>query len=193
MSLAAQLHLHRNLYRSDLHIHRLVSRQPPTTLDVNTGELYQEPGAATGMPMSGRLLKYLGHPEGFGSDFPWSKALWLLRVECRRKHPQHRSADRPFWRGALCHQAVLLTVVRGFSPENAGKILRLDHTDALLKGAFRFMEDAIDEARLVAEARAREDEGRFTIYDQLPEHHIPSEAHIQECPNPICRAKRKAA
>ncbi len=34
---------HRELFRADLLIPKLVSRQPPTSLDVNTGVLHQEP------------------------------------------------------------------------------------------------------------------------------------------------------
>ena len=45
MNLDAQLTDHRAMYASDLHIDRLVSRQPPTTLDLNTGVLHQEPAA----------------------------------------------------------------------------------------------------------------------------------------------------
>jgi len=59
---------HRALFRADLLIPKLVSRQPPTSLDANTGVLHQEPGSAVGMSMSGRLLRYLSHPEGYGSD-----------------------------------------------------------------------------------------------------------------------------
>ena len=150
---------HRDMYANDLRIDRLVARQPPTTIDPNTGELHVEPGAATGMPMSGRFLKYLGHPEGYGSDFPWSKAWWRLKAECRRTHPYHRAADRPYWRGSLCHQLVAFTVVRGFSIENAAKILRYDNPEPPLRAALEWIDASMDRQRELAERRAREDQG----------------------------------
>jgi hypothetical protein len=170
MTLEQAIELHRELYRSDLFIDRLVARQPPTSLDLNTGVLHQEPAAAIGMTVSGRLLRYVSHPEGFGSDFPWSKALWLLRVECRRRHPHHRSAKRPYWRGSLCHEAVKLVIIGAeangtgpLSPEHAGQILRIDRIDELLLRCFRFLEESMDDFRRRAEKRAREDEGQALI------------------------------
>ena len=192
MTLAATIEDHRAMYRADLLIPKLVSRQPPTTLDPHTGELHVEPGAATGMPMAGRLLKYLGHPEGYGADFPWTKAAWKLRVECRRKHPHHRGADVPYWRGSLCHELVRFTIIRSYSVQSAVEILRYDNPEPLLREAFRFIEQVIDAERAKAERRAREDEGKFTIYDEAPVHHAPSREHIAECPNPECRKRRAA-
>jgi hypothetical protein len=169
-TLEQAIETHRELYRADTYIDRLVARQPPTSLDLNTGVLHQEPAAAVGMTVSGRLLRYVSHPEGFGSDFPWSKALWLLRVECRRRHHDHRSADRPYWRGSLCHEAVKLVIIGGesggtgpLSPEHAGQILRIDRIDELLLRCFRFLEETMDDFRRRAEKRAREDEGQALI------------------------------
>ena len=203
MTLADQITLHRNLYRDDTHISRLVQRQPPTTLDLNTGTLHQEPAAAVGMTMSARLLKYVSHPESYGSEFPWSKALYRLRWNCRKRHLDHRAADRPYWRGSLCWQAVHLVVVRGFGPVPAAQILRITSIEDVLLGienekgertggALGFIESAMDDYRERAEKRSREDEGRFTIYDAAPVHHAPSQEHIRECPNPQCRARRAA-
>ena len=178
---------HRAAYQADLHIDRLVARQPPTTIDPNTGELHVEPGAATGMPMSGRFLKYLGHPEGYGSDFPWSKAWWRLKAECRRTHPYHRAADRPYWRGSLCHQLVAFTVVRGFSIENAAKILRYDNPEPVLRYALTYIEEVMDSYRRKAEKRERELAGAFSVTDRPePPHHAVPGLHEQECPQ--CRA-----
>jgi hypothetical protein len=192
MTLDARIAHHRDLYRSDLLIERLVSRQPPTSLDVNTGELHQEPGAATGMPMSGRLLKYLGHPEGYGSDFPWSRALYRLRYACRREHPYHRAADRPYWRGSLCHQLVVLCVIREWSIENAAKILRYDRPEPALRYAFGYIEASIDEARRKAERRQREEtSGPGAV--PLPVHeqrHDQPGMHRVECPR--CRKEDAA-
>ena len=179
---------HRELFRADLLIPKLVSRQPPTSLDVNTGVLHQEPGSAVGMSMSGRLLRYLSHPEGYGSDFAWSKALYGLRWHCRKRHPHHRSADRPYWRGALCHQAVMLVVVRRFSPQNAAKILKLDHIDPLLISAFREIETQIDDARARAEKRERERAGHYSLFEGPAMQHRPLDGlHRAECP--ACRVR----
>ena len=192
-NLEQQIEWHRLAYKDDpASVSRLVSRQPPTTLDPNTGELHVEPGAATGMPMSGRLLRYLGHPEGYGGDFPWSKALWLLRVECRRRHQFHKGTpDQAYWQGSLCHQFVVFVVIRGWSVQNAARILRYDDPEKVLRFAFGFIEDQMDEFRRKAERRAREDEGKFTIYDKPPEHHAVDGLHRAECPQ--CRRKEDAA
>lgn len=109
--------------------------------------------------MAGRLLKYVGHPEGYGSDFPWSRALWRLRHYCRKEHPYHRAGDRPYWRGSLCHQLVIFVVIREWSVENAAKILRYDNPQPVLRYALGWIEASMDDARKRAEKRAREDEG----------------------------------
>ena len=157
MSLDDTIALHRNLYRDDLFIDRLVQRQPPTSLDLNTGVLDQEPAAAIGMTISGRLLRYVSHPEGYGSDFPWSKALWLLRSWCRREHRYHMTPRH--WNGSLCHQLVIFVVIRGWSVQNAAAILAYDNPEPILRDAFTFMEDTMDDFRRKQEQRARESEG----------------------------------
>lgn len=191
MTLDARIAHHRELYRSDLLIERLVSRQPPTSLDVNTGELHQEPGAATGMPMSGRLLKYLSHPEGYGSDFPWSKSWWLLRNHCRRTHRYHRGPRH--WNGSLCHSMIGFVVVREWSVENAGNILQ--HTDpaGILRQSFDFMDQTLTDFRRKAEQRQREEEGHGPGPIAVPVHeHRPLPGlHELECVQ--CRKKRDAA
>jgi hypothetical protein len=151
---------HRAMYRADLLIPRLVSRQPPTTLDLNTGQLDQEPADANGMNLSGRMIKRLGHPEGFGADFPWTKALWLTRSWCRRDHRRRYHSADELWQGSLCHRMVYLVVVEGWGVQRAG--FKLHYTDpaAILRDAFDFIEDTIDDFRRSQEQRAREDEGR---------------------------------
>jgi hypothetical protein len=179
------IHLHRCLYRDDLHIDRLVARQPPTSLDLNTGVLHQEPAAAIGMTVSGRLLRYVSHPEGFGSDFPWGKAWWLLRVECRRRHRHHRGPAE--WNGSLCHQLVRYVVINGWSVQNAGMILDYTDPESVLRSAFAFMEGAIDDFRAKQEKREREIEGHGpgAIPAPVPQHHAVPGLHMQDCPQ--CR------
>ena len=192
MTLAAQITLHRNLYRDDTHISRLVQRQPPTTLDLNTGTLHQEPAAAVGMTMSARLLKYVSHPEGYGAEFPWSRALYRLRYDCRRNHPYHRASDRPYWRGSLCWQLVTFVIVRGWSVHNAAEILRYDNPEPVLRNALAFIEAAMDDARRKAEKRSREDEGHGPGAVPAPEwrHHAVPGMHMADCPR--CRKESAA-
>jgi hypothetical protein len=194
MTLASRIADHRALYAADLHIPKLVSRQPPTTLDLNTGQLHVEDGTRSGMTISGRLLKYLGHPEGYGADFPWSRAHWLSRHWCRRSHEFHRAADRPYWRGSLCHQLVRFVIIEGWSVQNTAKILRYDHPEPVLRGAFDFIEQTIDDARDRAEKRRNEELGHGPGAIPVAEagHHAPSEEHVRECPNPVCKARRAA-
>lgn len=189
-ALAASIEDHRAMYKADLLIPKLVSRQPPTTLDPHTGELHVEPGAATGMPMSGRLLKYLGHPEGYGADFPWSKAWNRLRTECRRRHRHHRGPKH--WNGSLCHQLVAYVIVQGWSVHNAAQILDYDNPEPVLRSAFSFMESTIDDYRAKAERRAREEAGHGpgAIPVEVPPHHAVPGLHRVDCPQ--CRREGAA-
>lgn len=189
MTLADLIEDHRALYRADLEIPRLVSRQPPTTMDPNTGELDEEPAARTGMPMSGRLLRYLGHPESHAQAFPWSFGLWTLKARCRRAHPAHRSIDRPYWRGSLCWSLCMFVIVRGYSLDNAALILQVDRdVQQTLSTALHLIEDAIDEQRARAERRAREDAGMGEPVGAVRLQHEPHTMgglHSLECPR--CR------
>jgi hypothetical protein len=193
MTLTEAIATHRELYRSDLLIDRLVARQPPTSLDLNTGRLHQEPAAAIGMTVSGRLLKFVSHPEGFGADFPWSKAVAKLRWDCRRNHPYHRAGDRPYWRGSLCHQLVRFVVIQGWSVENAAKILRYDNPEPVLRAAFDFIIEQMDHARAKAEKREREIEGHGPGAVPLVRHeqrHDQPGLHQEDCPK--CRKSNAA-
>jgi hypothetical protein len=195
MSLLDTIEDHRLMYRADLYISKMVAQQPPTSLDANTGVLHQETATQIGMNMNGRLLKYLGHPEGYGSDFPWAKALWKLRIDCRRDHPHHRSGDRPYWRGALCHEAVRLVVIGGdalgvgpLPPESAAAVLKLDHYDELLTAALRDLERIIDNHRVQAVKRERQLEAHAIPVNAVgprAERHDQGGLHRLDCPK--CR------
>ena len=187
MTLAAQITLHRNLAADDAHIDRLVASQPPTTFDYNRAEWTQEPAAAIGMTISARLLKYVGHADGYGSDFPWHGALWRLRYHCRKEHEFHRAADRPYWRGSLCHQLVTFVILRGWSLQNAAEILRYDNPEPVLRYALSWIEAAMDQARAKAERRQRDEEGRGpgAVPDYVPAHHAVPGLHQADCPQ--CR------
>jgi hypothetical protein len=231
MTLADRIALHRQLYADDLHISRLVQRQPPLTpyrrgdftepapdpwdgplmehlqrietrrqfsmrMQSRVGadeELVVEPGAAVGMPLSGRLLRYVSHPEGFGAEFPWTRALFRLKYHCRREHPFHRAGDRPYWRGSLCWSLVQMCVIREFSIENAAKILRYDNPEPLVRYALTWIEREMDRARELAERRAREDAGRGPGAVPSPtveQRHDQPGLHRSDCPK--CRRESAA-
>jgi hypothetical protein len=203
MTLADTLALHRGLLADDLSIPRLVSRTPPTTLDTHTGTLYEEPAAATGMSMSGALLRFLGHPEGFGDQHPWLRARYQLRFHCRRNHPEHRSAERPYWRGSLCQQAVDLCVmgrVPGYpgplSPSEASAVLRVD-IEEVLQRALDWILEQIDRAQRDAIERERALTKHVRpVNEEAPvERETPHDlegAHAEECPRCL-RRRREAA
>jgi hypothetical protein len=200
VTIADRIEDHRALYRADLEIQQITSAprvgshratRPPTTFDYGKAAWIQEPADANGMNLSGRMVKYLGHPEGYGSSFPWSKGWWLLRGHCRRSHRYHLTP--PHWRGALCWQLVNLTIVQGMSVYNAARVTQYDNPEPLLNDAFDFIEAEIDKQRAKQEQRAREDAGRFDLYHEPPRHHVVGGVHEQECPNPVCRARRQAA
>ena len=93
---------HRQMYAAERYISRLATTTPPVMKDPDSGQ-YTSDAGHLGMTLTARLLRLLSHPEGYGRSFPWSKALWYLRVSCRRDHPFHRGSDVPYWRGSLCH------------------------------------------------------------------------------------------
>lgn len=196
--------LHRDLFRDELALPRLVAQQPPTTLDPHTGERHEEAATRVGMNMSGALLRRLGHPAGFGEMYPWAKALWALRRWCRHEHRKHGHTggqERPYWRGSLCHQAVRLTVIgperaTGYdgplSPQQAAQVLRVDRIEEVLLGAFRFIEDEIDAAHQRAIERERMLESHVSPVNTPPpasERHGQPGLHASECP----RCRREAA
>ena len=181
--------LHRNLAADDAHIGVLVSRQPPTTFDYQLAGWAQEPAAAIGMTVSARLLKYVGHADGFGSDFPWHRALWRLRFYCRKNHEFHRAADRPYWRGSLCQQLVTFVILRGWSVQNAAEILLYDNPEPVLREALQWIEDSIDASRRKAEKQQRDEQGRGPGAVPAPlseQRHDQPGMHRDDCPQ--CKA-----
>jgi hypothetical protein len=202
--LADTLALHRDLYADDLSIPRLVSRTPPTTLDRHTGELEEEPADANGMNLSGPMIRFLGHPESWGDQHPWLKALWLLRGWCRREHPDHRGADKPFYRGSLCHTAVSLCVmgrVPGYpgplSPSEASAVLRTD-IEEVLQRALDWILEQIDRAQrdAIERERALTKHVRPVGEPEAPAPETPHNlegAHAEECPRCLRRRREEAA
>ena len=183
--LAATLALHRALYEDECRIPRLVSRQPPVIRN-DVGERESQ-WTHTGMPTSGLLHRRI-FEKSPGEMFPWVTAFAALRVHCRRHHPAHRAADRPYWRGALCHQVVRFCVIEGWTPEQAAVVLRLDYgMEALLRSAFSVIEQHIDEQRARAEQREKHDRGVYSVGERIlvASPHALDGLHALECPQ--CR------
>lgn len=170
----------RAAYASDIRIPQLTQLQPPVTVDLRTGARSEEPSAIIGRMLSGRLLRLLGHPDGYGEQHPWLRSLWRLRyVECRGSHRDH--FEMPAWRGSLCHQVVRLVVVREFSLVSACQVLEVepDRTSRVLVHALRWIEADIDDRRSAAERREkverdhRASEGLFSVF--VREHDVERE------------------
>jgi hypothetical protein len=213
--------LHRAMWRDDNRLERLVSRQPPLTRYEKTDdpelirygandEYVIERGAIVGMPMSGNMIRRLS--ENPGELYPWVAGLNYLKTVCRRRHPDHRSLEHPYWRGALCWTLVRAVVIDGLSIQNAAAVLRADDAERILAGALALIEESIDDNKKRAEKRARLDEGqavtcrcghawsrhggitagfrcldecdcaRYMAYMEPLAHHVPSEEHRAECP-----------
>lgn len=197
--LSATIALHRGLARDDAYIEKLVSHQPPTTFDYEKAGWDQHEAAIIGMNMSARLYRYVEAPSG--GEFPWRAGFRRLRRHCRNHHrPYHMGSDVPWYRGSLCQESVRLTVLGPekrtakldgpLSVHDASQLLRYDHLEPVLREAFAYIEAAMSDFRARAERRAREETGRFTIYDQPPEHHAVDGLHRAECPQ--CRKKEAA-
>ena len=183
MTLDSRILDHKALYRADLLIRPTQHAVPSDTEPILIGGHYvdvTDSGELGGMPFSMAMARRLGHPENYGSLFPWTKALWLLRVECRRKHPYHRGPTVPYWRGSLCHQLVTFVIVRDWSVENTAKILRYDDPEPVLRQAFDFLERTVDDFRARAERRVKEDAG-------LGEGAVPQP--VRRCYHPDCNGR----
>ena len=172
MTLYEMIVLHRAAYRDELAFspsqrtppvafkwdsvqRMMVPDDSPLVINPLKPEQVEIPDSATqstqvGMPMSGRMLRYL---QGPGPDTPWATALRSLRANCRRNHPYHRAADRPYWRGSLCWQLVFMTIIgkpKGNGPatiQEAAEILRYDDPEPVLRLALEYIEQRLDAER----------------------------------------------
>ena len=188
-------------YTWDKEQRTMVPDDRPLVINPLSPDEQEIPDSATqstqvGMPMSGRMLRYLQGPT---ADTPWASALKSLRAECRRKHPYHRSAEAPYWRGSLCWQLTFLVIVgkpKGGGPatiQEAAAILRYDNPEPVLRYALTYIEQCMDDYRRKAEKRERELAGAFSVTDRPePPHHVPSPEHVADCPNPVCKSRRAA-
>lgn len=177
--------LHRALWQDDNRIPRLASRQPPVVTDESGQPETQE--THTGMPISAALTRRI-FTEWPGAMYPWVTALKALRQDCRRRHYWHRGADRPYWRGSLCWQAVHTVIVREYSVSAASDLLRADRLEDVLLSALAYMERHIDEQQARQEQRQKHDRGVFVVgVADEHEHHAVPGLHAAECDNPKCR------
>ena len=180
-------------YTWDKEQRTMVPDDRPLVINPLSPDEQEIPDSATqstqvGMPMSGRMLRYLQGPT---ADTPWASALKSLRAHCRKNHRYHSAP--PHWRGSLCWQMVYLVVVgkpRGGGPatiQEAAGILQYDNPEPILRAAFDHLESTMDSYRRKAEARERELSGQFSVTDRpAPAHHAVPGLHEQECPQ--CRA-----
>lgn len=215
MNLEATIALHRALMRDELTFspsqrtppvaftwdkveRAMIPDDSPLVINPLKPNQIEVPDSATqstqvGMPMSSRMLRYLSGP---APDTAWATALKSLRKHCRDNHPDHRR--HPAWRGSLCWQLVFMTVVGkplGDGPatvHDAAIILKYDHPAPILRQAFAYIENRIDEMRQKQELRAREDEGHGpgAVPENTPEHHATPGLHQQDCPQ--CRKNNVA-
>jgi hypothetical protein len=185
MTLEQAIETHRAMFRDELDFSPSQSRPPvaykyqrgegmvpddsPLVINPLSADEIVVPDSATqstqvGMPMSGRMLRYLQGPT---ADTPWATALGMMRAWCRRNHRYHMTPKH--WRGSLCWQLVYMTVVGkplGNGPatiHEAARILQYDNPEPVLREALQYIEDRMDDFRAQAERRAREDEGQALI------------------------------
>jgi hypothetical protein len=158
MSLAAQLELHRGIYRDELgRVTRLtVAHVPADTEPIPLKEGMVEvtdSGELGGMPFSTAMVRRLGPPQGYGAMYPWAHSWSYLRRACRNDHPGHTA--RPEFGGALCWQVVSWAVVSEFTPQTIAGILRLpiEDVERHLRRAFAWIEEDMDRKQRIRNAR----------------------------------------
>lgn len=185
LPLNALIALHRSLRKDELHIDRLTADEPPVFVDPNTGERRSDEMSKLGPTLSFRLTAYI--TGSYGTTFPWARAAFLLRVTCRREHPEHQ--DRREFRGSLCNRLVNLVVGEGWDPGKASVFLDIDPDRArrTLGHALRTIEAHLDAQRERAERAQREAAGRFSLWESGHEHHAVPGLHSAECPQ--CRRR----
>jgi hypothetical protein len=148
-SLYSLIEDHRALHQVDFYLPQMVSRHPPVTIDLNTGIPEEEPAAVVGMNLNARLLRLIGHPDGYGVHHPWASAAWQLRWHCRRDHRPDNHTENEAWGGALCQRLVTLVIAERQPLPEAALKLEIDtrHAAALLRSALVWIEHRIDAAR----------------------------------------------
>lgn len=160
MTLDALIRLHRNLLRDELTMQMTATAMPadPDAPVVRAKPRTQSGNEYgwTGVPLSVPFTRYL---EGqYGASFPYSAALALLYRECSRSHLGH--AERPEWRGALCHKLVRWVVYWHTDPDDAAALFGIPVEDAerLLTGALRLIDQHLTARKAPPSEKAEPDE-----------------------------------
>ena len=124
----ADIAAHRHLYRQELSgVLRVTARQVPADtepiavseydadlekwLPGTTSVNVTDSGPLGGPALSMALNRYLEPPR---HEFPWSAALFAMRLECRRSHPGH--TEREPFHGSLCWRLAYLLIVASLDP-----------------------------------------------------------------------------
>jgi hypothetical protein len=183
MKLDETIALHRELYRADpASVTRLVVRYPPVTKS-REGDPEGEPADGVGMNLSAKMIRYLGHPEGYGEVFPWRSALWSLRGECRRTHRYHRDER---WNGSLCEFAIRAVIMARLSVPEAQARLGYPTLTRIVREGLEYMEAHLDARQRAASLDQAEVETH-----EPPVHRSLPGLHQEECP--ICRQTSSAS
>lgn len=179
---------HRIYYRRDLYIPRLATDEPPVFTNPDTGERTADEMSMIGPTLSWPLTSYIS--ESFGRTFLWSRAAYGQWAICRRSHPEHR--DREAFRGSLCKMLVGMVIRQGWEPDRVAVELQLDRERVAeaLRSALKAIDREMERLVEGGVQRFREDQGRFTLYDEPPVHHAVPGLHMQDCPQ--CRRTNAA-
>jgi hypothetical protein len=154
--LDAAILLHRALYTADVWIPRLHVGRGGNGRSTSTWKDSPDPDPAdaggyggigwTGVEFTGHFARYLDGE--YGQAFPWSKAMFALRHNCRVTHrPKH--TDRVEWRGSLCAELVALVIRQDYSLDMARLRLGLPEegkTRRTLDNALLFLERKLEDS-----------------------------------------------
>ncbi len=156
-ALAAQLYLHRNLYREERRLPRITISQVPADtepIQIGTGTVeVEDSGPLGGRPFAPAMNRLLGPPNGYGSRYPWTHSWSYLRRACRNDHPGH--TERPEFGGSLCWQVVSWAVISEYQPDTIAGILRIpvEDVERHLRRAFDWIIEDIDRKQAIRNAR----------------------------------------
>jgi hypothetical protein len=179
---------HRRLQSSELFLEYLTTDNPPVFVDPQSGERRAERASQIGPNLSHPMESYI--TASYGTQYPWAKAAWLLKMQCVREHPEHAGREE-FW-DSLCARLVSLVIRDNHDPGKAAVRLKIDPDRARrrLARCLRSIESNLYVQRKRWELREREDAGRFSIGEREHVHHVVAGLHEQDCPQ--CRKRRAA-
>ena len=164
MTLAAQITLHRNLYRDELRrpFQMTVAQVPDETEPIQIGDAMvdvTDSGPLGGPAFSRPMNRHLGPVAGYGVQRPWSYSLAALRHACRKDHPGH--TERRTFGGSLCWQAVSYAICSRYEVDTVAHVLS-DPPDFLievadaerhLRRSLGWIEEHMDRGQMIRNAR----------------------------------------